>query len=51
MQGSRFQHPLIEEVERVIVEFKYWPSKADFVREAVLEKRKRVKKTEGPRVA
>ena len=30
--------PLVERVEKVIEEFKYWPTKTDFVREAVLEK-------------
>jgi len=30
--------PLIERVEKVIEEFKYWPTKTDFIREAVLEK-------------
>ena len=30
--------PLVKRVEKVIEEFKYWPTKTDFVREAVLEK-------------
>jgi Arc/MetJ-type ribon-helix-helix transcriptional regulator len=30
--------PLIERVEKVIEKLKYWPTKTDFVREAVLEK-------------
>ena len=36
--------PLIEEVERIIEEFKYWPRKTDFVREAVVQKLERYKK-------
>ena len=36
--------PLVEEVERIVLEFKYWPTKTDFVREAVLEKLKMYKK-------
>ncbi|MHA1210526.1 MAG: hypothetical protein ACTSRF_15060 [Candidatus Freyarchaeota archaeon] len=35
---------LIEEVERIVEEFKYWPTKTDFVREAVLEKLRIYKK-------
>jgi hypothetical protein len=30
--------PLVEIVEKVVSELKYWPTKTDFVREAVLEK-------------
>jgi len=29
---------LVKQVEKIIEEFKYWPTKTDFVREAVLEK-------------
>lgn len=29
---------LVEAVEKVVSEFKYWPTKTDFVREAVMEK-------------
>lgn len=33
--------PLVETVEKVVKEFKYWPTKTDFIREAVLEKMER----------
>jgi len=36
--------PLIEEVEGIVEKFKYWPTKTDFVREAVLEKLRVYKK-------
>jgi Arc/MetJ-type ribon-helix-helix transcriptional regulator len=36
--------PLVESVEKVVGELKYWPTKTDFVREAVLEKLERYKK-------
>ena len=36
--------PLIEEVERIVKEFGYWPTKTDFVREAVVEKLERLKR-------
>jgi Arc/MetJ-type ribon-helix-helix transcriptional regulator len=29
---------LVKRVEKTVREFKYWPTKTDFVREAVLEK-------------
>ena len=29
---------LVRRVEKTVREFKYWPTKTDFVREAVLEK-------------
>jgi len=29
---------LVEAVERVVRDFEYWPTKTDFIREAVLEK-------------
>jgi len=35
---------LIEEIERIVETFGYWPTKTDFVREAVLEKLERFKK-------
>jgi len=35
---------LINEVERIVEEFKYWPRKTDFVREAVIEKLERYRK-------
>lgn len=35
---------LVEEVERVVDEFGYWPRKTDFVREAVVQKLERYKK-------
>lgn len=35
---------LVEEVERVAEELKYWPTKTDFVREAVLEKLEKYKR-------
>jgi hypothetical protein len=28
----------LDHVEKIIEEFRYWPTKTDFVREAVLEK-------------
>lgn len=31
---------LVEEVEKIVAEFRYWPTKTDFVREAVVEKLK-----------
>jgi len=36
--------PLIEEIERLIVELRYWPTKTDFIREAVVEKLEQFKK-------
>ena len=30
--------PLVDEVEKVVENLRYWPTKTDFVREAVLEK-------------
>ena len=30
--------PLIEKVEEIIEKFEYWPTKTDFIREAVLDK-------------
>ena len=36
--------PLVEEVEKTVDEIGYWPTKTDFVREAVLEKLRRHKK-------
>jgi Arc/MetJ-type ribon-helix-helix transcriptional regulator len=36
--------PLIEEIERLIVELRYWPTKTDFIREAVVEKLERFRK-------
>ena len=35
---------LIEEIERIVEMFGYWPTKTSFVREAVLEKLERFKK-------
>ena len=35
---------LIEEVEKLLDTVKYWPTKTDFIREAVLEKLERYKK-------
>ena len=35
---------LIEEIERIVETFGYWPTKTSFVREAVLEKLERFKK-------
>jgi len=35
---------LIEEVERIVETFGYWPTKTSFVREAVVEKLERFKK-------
>jgi Arc/MetJ-type ribon-helix-helix transcriptional regulator len=35
---------LLEEVERVVGELGYWPTKTSFVREAVVEKLERVKR-------
>jgi len=47
--GTRFATislptPLIEEIERLIVELRYWPTKTDFIREAVVEKLERFRK-------
>jgi Arc/MetJ-type ribon-helix-helix transcriptional regulator len=36
--------PLMDKVERIVNELKYWPTKASFVREAVLEKLEKYKK-------
>ena len=36
--------PLVDEVEKVIGNLGYWPTKTDFVREAVLEKLERYRK-------
>ena len=36
--------PLVEEVERIVSKFKYWPTKTDFVREAVLERLEKYRK-------
>jgi len=35
---------LIEAVEKIVNEIEYWPTKTDFVREAVLEKLERYKR-------
>ena len=35
---------LIEEIERIVETFGYWPTKTDFVREAVVEKLELFKK-------
>ena len=35
---------LIEEIERIVERFGYWPTKTSFVHEAVLEKLERFKK-------
>ena len=35
---------LIEEIEHIVGRFGYWPTKTDFVREAVIEKLERFKK-------
>ena len=35
---------LMEEVEKVVAGFKYWSTKTDFIREAVLEKLKEYRK-------
>lgn len=37
---------LVEEVERIVEEFGYWPRKTDFVREAVVQKMERYKELE-----
>ena len=37
---------LVDEVERVVDEFGYWPRKTDFVREAVVQKMERYKELE-----
>jgi len=37
---------LVEEVERIVEEFRYWPRKTDFVREAVMENLERYKELE-----
>jgi len=47
-EGTRFATislptPLIEEVERIVEEFRYWPRKTDFVREAVVQKLEKYK--------
>jgi Arc/MetJ-type ribon-helix-helix transcriptional regulator len=42
---------LLEEVERVVGELGYWPTKTSFVREAVVEKLERVKRELGARRA
>jgi len=35
---------LVEEIERIVETFGYWPTKTSFVREAVVEKLERFKK-------
>jgi Arc/MetJ-type ribon-helix-helix transcriptional regulator len=51
-----FPTPLVNEIEKVVKEFGYWPTKTAFIREACLEKLERyrrelaarsVKKTRG----
>ena len=32
--------PLVDEVEKTVADYRYWPTKTDFVREAVVEKLK-----------
>ena len=39
-----FPTPLIKEIERVVKEFGYWPTKTAFIREACLEKLERYRK-------
>ena len=36
--------PLVEEVEKVVEEFGYWPRKTDFIRDAVIQKLETCKK-------
>lgn len=36
--------PLVEEVEKVVGNLRYWPTKTDFVREAVLDKLEKYRK-------
>jgi len=48
-EGTRFATvslptPVIEEIERLIVELRYWPTKTDFIRQAVVEKPERFRK-------
>lgn len=38
---------LVEEVERLVDVLRYWPTKTDFVREAVLEKLERYRNLKG----
>ncbi len=33
-----FPTPLIDEIEKIVKEFGYWPNKTAFIREAVMEK-------------
>ena len=35
---------LVEEVEKIVEGFEYWPTKTDFIREAVLEKLEKYRK-------
>jgi len=39
-----FPTPLIKEIEKVVEELGYWPTKTAFIREAVMEKLERYKK-------
>jgi len=36
--------PVVDEVEKVLGKLQYWPTKTDFVREAVLEKLEKYKR-------
>jgi len=45
-----FPTPLIKEIEKVVRELGYWPTKTAFIREAVMEKLERHRKElEAPR--
>jgi len=35
---------LVEQVEKIIQEFRYWPTKTDFIREAVIQMLERYKR-------
>jgi len=35
---------LVEEVQKIVDELRYWPSKTDFIREATLEKIEKTKR-------
>lgn len=39
-----FPTPLVKEIEKVVEEFGYWPTKTAFIREACLEKLERYRK-------
>lgn len=41
--------PLMKEIEMVVKEFKYWPTKTAFIREACLEKLDKYKRSRGSR--